>query len=251
MGVGGSSFFWHDPPMADPFDAHAFPDRLNLGCGWDIREGFLNVDLHDFHKPQLVADVTDLSMLPSEHYVEIVAQDVLEHLPRQSTVSVLAEWSRLLRTGGTLELRVPSVLGIARLLQTPEYQTIPQQELMVQCLFGTQAYTEDCHYTTFTEPLLRHYLAQAGLEPIVFSLRDEWLFEVVARKTEQLGGAEVDPFSDGHAVPNDAPEQPLTSQAPVKPEGAAAGAPSADEPTLAIRVRRALKRGRTRSVRQR
>ncbi len=170
--------------MSESFDASQLPEKLNLGCGWDHREGYLNVDLHDFHKPDLVADVTNLEMLPSGAYTEIIAQDVLEHLPRQSTVGVLREWSRLLRVGGVLRLRVPSVIDLAELMKRPENQTIAQQELFVQCLFGTQAYTEDCHYTTFTEPLLRHYLGEAGLEPDVWGMRDGWLFEVEARKLD-------------------------------------------------------------------
>jgi predicted SAM-dependent methyltransferase len=169
-------------PFPEPFDPSRYPDKLNLGCGWDIRDGYLNVDLHDFHKPDLVADVTRLDMLPSGAYTEIIAQDVLEHLPRQSTVEVLREWSRLLRVGGKLHVRVPSVIDLAELMKLPANQTISQQELLVQCLFGTQAYTEDCHYTTFTEPLLRHYLGEANLKAETWEMRDGWLFEVDARK---------------------------------------------------------------------
>jgi predicted SAM-dependent methyltransferase len=162
------------------FDPYTAPRRLNLGCGFDHREGFLNVDLHEFHKPDLIADVTKLGMLPDGIYEEIIAQDVLEHLPRTSTVEVLREWSRLLKVGGRLHLRVPSVIDLAALMKKPEHQNIAQQELFVQCLFGTQAYTEDTHYTTFTEPLLRHYLAEAQLKPETWGMRDEWLFEVDA-----------------------------------------------------------------------
>ena len=173
--------------MDEAFDPSRYPDKLNLGCGWDLREGYLNVDLHDFHGPDLVADVTRLEMLPSDAYAEIIAQDVLEHLPRQSTVEVLQEWSRLLRVGGQLHLRVPSVIDLAELMKLPENQTIAQQELFVQCLFGTQAYTEDFHYTTFTKPLLLHYLGEAGLEAVTWGMRDGWLFEVDARKVAPPG----------------------------------------------------------------
>jgi len=35
------------------------PDlKLNLGCGYDYREGWLNVDLHDWHPADLFCDVT-------------------------------------------------------------------------------------------------------------------------------------------------------------------------------------------------
>jgi predicted SAM-dependent methyltransferase len=168
--------------MAESFDPFVYPDRLNLGSGWDNREGFLNVDIHEVHKPDVVADVTELPGFPEGHYREILAQDVLEHLPRQATTDVLRRWSGLLAPGGVLRLRVPSVLGIAALLQEPERQTIEAQETLVQCLFGTQAYTEDCHYTTFTEPLLRHYLAESGLTVADWSIRDGWLFVVDAVK---------------------------------------------------------------------
>jgi predicted SAM-dependent methyltransferase len=166
--------------VPSPFDPATAHKRLNLGCGYDLREGFLNVDLHAFHNPDLVADVTKLDMLPDAYYEEIVAQDVLEHIPRTETVNVLREWSRLLKVGGRLHLRVPSVIDLAELMKKPEHQNIAQQELFVQCLFGTQAYTEDTHYTTFTEPLLRHYLAEAQLAPETWGMRDEWLFEVDA-----------------------------------------------------------------------
>jgi predicted SAM-dependent methyltransferase len=172
--------------MDTAFDPAKFPKRVNLGCGFDHRPGFLNVDIHDFHDPDLLADVTQLDMLPSGQYEEVVAQDVLEHLPRTSTVEVLKEWSRLLREGGLLHLRVPSVIDLAEMMKKPEHQEIAQQELFVQCLFGTQAYTEDTHFTTFTEPLLRHYLAEASLAVKSWGMRDGWLFEVDAIKVAEI-----------------------------------------------------------------
>ena len=154
--------------MTDAFDPALFPDRLNLGCGYDIRAGYLNVDVNDFHSPDLVADVTNLHMLPAGRYREILAQDVLEHLPRTATVDVLREWNRLLTVGGTVHLRVPSVLDLSLLLRAPENQSVEMQEKLIQCLFGTQAYSEDTHLTTFTEPLLRHYLDEAGFAVVTW-----------------------------------------------------------------------------------
>jgi predicted SAM-dependent methyltransferase len=177
-------------PMGEAFDPAAFPNRLNLGCGFDHREGYLNVDIHEFHHPDLLADVTKLNMLPASAYEAIVAQDVLEHLPRTTTVTVLREWSRLLVDGGVLHLRVPSVIDLVELMKAPEHQPVEQQERFIQCLFGTQAYSEDTHYTTFTEPLLRNYLGQADLEVTTWGLRDGWLFEVDAIK---VGRPPADP----------------------------------------------------------
>ena len=63
--------------MTGMFDPEAFPLRLNLGCGYDRKPGYLNVDFQAFHEPDLVADVTDLAMLPDGRYEEIVAQEAL------------------------------------------------------------------------------------------------------------------------------------------------------------------------------
>ena len=172
------------------FDPADWPDRLNLGCGWDRRDGYLNVDLHAFHEPDLVADVTDLHMLPSGRYQHILAQDLLEHLPRTATAAALAEWNRLLAPGGVLTLRVPSLLDLVELFQRDENLAPARQELMIQCLFGTQAYTGDFHQTTFTRPLLEDQLRREGFEPRRVEVAHEWLLDVDAEKVGDSDYAE-------------------------------------------------------------
>ena len=175
--------------------------KLNLGCGYDIRPGYVNVDFQDFHKPDLVGDVRNLPTLPSGHFEEIVAQDVLEHLPRLDTPVALAEWNRLLSIGGLLHIRAPNIVGLAQLCLSPERQSIEDQKLLVQCLFGTQAYNGDWHLTGFTEKLLRYYLEEAGFEVVKLDPRDIWLFETTGRKTRDLN---IDSPSGAKSVQFDA-----------------------------------------------
>ena len=165
------------------FQWQSHPRKLNLGCGSDKRRDYLNVDRADMYVPDLVADVLDLAMLPAGKYSEIVAQDVLEHLPRTSTLEALAEWNRLLELGGKLVLRVPSLEGLATLFQARE--TFADHMSLMQCLFGTQAYTGDFHQTCFTRILLYGYLEQCGFRTTTFDTRDEWLFDVVAAKVSE------------------------------------------------------------------
>jgi SAM-dependent methyltransferase len=167
------------------FDPAGFPRKLNLGCGWDLRAGYLNVDLNAFHKPDLVGDVRDLPMLPSGHYQEIIAQDVLEHLPRTATASALREWNRLLQMGGTLVLRVPSLEGLAELFRNS--RSFNKQRELMQCLFGTQAYTGDFHLTSFTRLLLEGYLTRTGFKPQRVDVMHDWLFDATARKVAEAG----------------------------------------------------------------
>lgn len=167
------------------FDPERFPRKLNLGCGLDLRAGYLNVDLNAFNKPDLVGDVRDLPMLPNGKYEEINAQDVLEHLPRTATASALREWNRLLRMGGTLVLRVPSLEGLAELFR--KNRSFNKQRELMQCLFGTQAYTGDFHMTSFTRLLLEGYLERTGFKLVRIDMMDGWLFNVAAKKVAQVG----------------------------------------------------------------
>jgi hypothetical protein len=161
------------------FDWRAHPDRLNLGCGFDLRPGYLNVDLKDFHSPDLVADIRELTMLPPGHYREILAIDCLEHLPRTDTDRALAEWRRLLAPGGRLYLQVPDLAGIARRLAAAS--TADDQRGVIQQLFGTQAYTGDFHLTSFTDLTLCDHLGAIGLEAVTLWGRDGWLLEAEGR----------------------------------------------------------------------
>jgi predicted SAM-dependent methyltransferase len=164
------------------FDYSQYPRKLNLGCGFDIRSGYLNIDFQDFHKPDIVADIRKLDMLPSNFYEEIVAQDCLEHFPRYDTEPALAEWSRLLKSGGILKLRVPNLIGLLELFLWESKQSVEEQKTLVQCMYGTQAYDGDWHFTGFTQILLEHYLKQARFCKINFETKDHWLFEVTCEK---------------------------------------------------------------------
>jgi hypothetical protein len=168
-------------PLPDPL-----PRKINVGCGYDYRTGYLNVDLHAVHKPDLVADVTHLPMLPSGAFDEIVAQDVLEHFERAKTVPALAEWSRLLAPEGVLRVRVPSLFGMFELLASPERRDPAKAEEIIHLMYGTQAYSGDYHLAGFTAATLDQHFRNAGLRLCEASVMHGWLFDVSARKTDLL-----------------------------------------------------------------
>ncbi len=167
------------------FDHTSYPRKLNLGCGFDKKEGYLNIDFNDFHDPDMVANVCNLEMLPCGYYEEIIAYDVLEHITRNKTKLVLSEWNRLLKKGGILHLQVPDLLGILSLLMQDAYQSLEQQEVLVHCLFGSQQYHGDFHHTGFTEMIIRSYLEETGFETESVARKDEWLLQVSAKKIKE------------------------------------------------------------------
>jgi SAM-dependent methyltransferase len=164
---------------------HTLPDplptRLNVGCGYDIRPHFLNVDNGDWHSPDLVADITDLFMLPSGHFEEIVAQDVLEHIERGKQVSTLREWGRLLSPNGVLRVRVPSLTDMAALAKLPDWQNEERQTYLINMVYGTQAYPGDYHLCGYTPWTVIPHAREAGLIVAEAKLKDMWLYDLTFR----------------------------------------------------------------------
>jgi len=79
--------------------------KLNLGCGADVREGYVNLDVAALPGVDVVHDL-DVLPLPFDDAVfeAIVCQDVLEHV---DLVGVLRECHRILRPGGAVQIQSP------------------------------------------------------------------------------------------------------------------------------------------------
>lgn len=166
------------------FEYKKFPKKLNLGCGFDKKEGYLNVDINPCHEPDLVGDVTNLYMLPDRYYEHLIAKDILEHIPRLRIRNTLKEWNRILQDNALLELQVPNVVGLLSLLQKKSNQKFHQQEQLLQCLFGTQSYHGDFHYIGFTDVFIKGLLEETGFYLDKLCHKDEWLFEIKACKSK-------------------------------------------------------------------
>jgi SAM-dependent methyltransferase len=79
--------------------------KLNIGCGTDIRDGWINLDSLPLHGVSMVHDI-ERAPFPFEDgcFDTILCQDVLEHV---EYIPVLRECYRILKKGGKLRIRVP------------------------------------------------------------------------------------------------------------------------------------------------
>jgi predicted SAM-dependent methyltransferase len=160
--------------------APAYPPMINIGCGYDKRPGFLNVDSDPACEPDILLAGNDFSHLPKRAFEHALAHDVLEHIERTETANALLEWVDLLKIGGTMALQTSSVLGVAKLME--RHQNYCDHANFTIYLFGNQQHPGDYHHTGFTEQTLRVHLISAGLEVIDLALIDHWLFAVETRK---------------------------------------------------------------------
>jgi len=79
--------------------------RVNLGCGKDIRAGWINLDKAHLPGVDVCHDVRQLPLpFDSNSCDEVLCKDVLEHL---EYVAVLRDIHRILRRGGHVTIQVP------------------------------------------------------------------------------------------------------------------------------------------------
>jgi trans-aconitate methyltransferase len=81
--------------------------RLNLGCCDRHLPGFCNVDLAP--PADLIADLQDTWPWSTGSVEQIIANDILEHLPDK--IHTMNETYRVLEPGGVVALRVPTTDG--------------------------------------------------------------------------------------------------------------------------------------------
>ncbi|GMG83176.1 hypothetical protein LNKW23_23890 [Paralimibaculum aggregatum] len=88
--------------------------RLEIGPGDRPIEGFEAINIVWSPGVDYVHDVVGGLPFPDATFETLYASHVLEHVPWYLVPGVLAEWHRVLRPGGAVEIWVPNGLEIAR-----------------------------------------------------------------------------------------------------------------------------------------
>lgn len=171
---------WSVYDVLDLSDIEGLPRRINMGCGYDKRAGYLNIDVDPACQPDLLLEANAPMPLPDGMFEEILAWDVLEHIPHAFTMSALLDWAALLETGGLLRLETSYLFGVTEVMRRDE--NFATDFNWTRCLFGNQAHPGDYHFVAFTERTLAAHLQAAGFEHGPLKLRDGWLISAEAVK---------------------------------------------------------------------
>lgn len=170
--------------------------KLNLGCGDDIKSGYVNVDIRKTH-PSI--NVIDLSQLPwpfeTETADEILMLDFLEHFPYRKTSIILMECHRILTPTGSIVVQVPDAEHLCHAISRDGYYLCNRcgcnmftghemhdenEEVCQKCgqpaddiavaammrLYGGQDYAGNFHHTCFTKRLLNLVTEKCGFDMI-------------------------------------------------------------------------------------
>lgn len=134
---------------------------LHIGCGACILPPpFENLDVRNQDGVDHISDAYPLNF-ESDIFDLVYVSHVLEHFDRKSAQSVINEWVRVLKSGGTIRLSVPDFEALIKI-----YSLSNDLETVVGPLMGGQTYKENYHYNCFDKKTLTKHLIAAGCEAV-------------------------------------------------------------------------------------
>lgn len=118
--------------------------NLNLGSGTNRKQGFISVDLYT-PEADVQLDLTQPLPYEDETIDNIYASHVVEHFTRDEWEFVRGEWARILKRGGTIEIRCPDIIKVCKKLLLN-----PEDEFTMKQLYGLQSNDGEHHKNGFT-----------------------------------------------------------------------------------------------------
>lgn len=136
--------------------------KLNIGCGKDYKQGYINIDKYDS-----TADANwDIEHIPlnDRTVAQLICSDFLEHLPHNQVLFVFKELNRILKVEGRLIIIVPDLVGLCEhVIKDPE------NEWSLAQLYGHQQHEGQFHKTGFTVKRLSNLLGFAGFNSLILA----------------------------------------------------------------------------------
>lgn len=157
--------------------------KLNLGCGTDVRENFINLDIIPYQGIQIISDVLDLRFIPDNSTSFIVCQHLIEYIPRNLIIKAINEWKRVMQHESLIEFRVTNIAALTKSIHLQEISSemgIPH-ELAIGLIYGKQENEFDIRRNGFTPDYFQGILGSCDLviNSIIFEDHD---FIITARK---------------------------------------------------------------------
>lgn len=170
--------------------------KINIGCGSDIRKGYINIDRNPAFGPDLLCDAVSLPFADNSAS-EILASDILEHFPWRNVEDVLREWRRVLSPTGVIEIRTPDLQGMFRLYsERPEGWRRGDArdgsvDPIVERLYGGQDHEGNYHYVIFDRSSISELLERAGFFVGTIEHDGPDISNMVVRAYKKLSGEEL------------------------------------------------------------
>jgi len=80
--------------------------KLNIGCGYDIKKDFINLDRYNYPGVDIICDLNEGKLPFNDNSIDyILASNIFEHL--FCWEDIIKECYRILKPSGQIEIRVP------------------------------------------------------------------------------------------------------------------------------------------------
>jgi predicted SAM-dependent methyltransferase len=102
-----SGFGMTDRKRADSYFAESVQPKLHVGCGKNIRAGWLNTDNFPKAREAIHLDATRRFPFADGTFDYIFSEHMIEHVPYESGFFMLKECRRVLKPGGRVRIATP------------------------------------------------------------------------------------------------------------------------------------------------
>lgn len=152
--------------------------KLNLGCGPDIKDGYVNIDTCALDPRVVVQDIRNLNFQDSS-IDEIFAKDVIEHMSLDDFKISISNWSKICKSGAKLFIQTICWDSIIKAY----YANVWDLETVIYMLFAGKNWVdgvsrnEDFHKSVYSLDLLNKILSDNGffISNVEFDQIDEAL----------------------------------------------------------------------------
>lgn len=153
--------------------------KLNLGCGNNYMEGWVNIDgpkdelCYDDLKADVYCRIEDLDY-PDNSVDEIFMNAVFEHFPRHVAIMQLRKFYKWLKTdGGKLTILVPDFWGTVKMLK--KSKSPKEQQFWFRHLYGPQDTIQfGTHYDAFDLEKLKWMFSIVGFNKYRYEIIKKW-----------------------------------------------------------------------------
>lgn len=134
--------------------------KLNIGCGSNKIEGYINIDTEESCQPDLIHDLMEKPLPYEDGTVEeILFFHCIEHIRKVLHQTILTEFQRVLTPSGRLYISYPNFWECA---QRWKNNTGGERKFWEATLYGRQLYPADYHVAAMDPVELTDLLGKCG-----------------------------------------------------------------------------------------
>jgi predicted SAM-dependent methyltransferase len=142
------------------------PKRLNVGCGNNLIEGYINIDSEASLYPDIIADIKYGLPFDENSVQEILFFHTIEHIEEKYHEQILREFHRILEPEGTLLISYPEFITCAQNYIDNVYG---MREFWKHTIYGLQRYQSDYHVSLMNSDEFVEKLQEFGYKDISYA----------------------------------------------------------------------------------